>query len=164
MGSSVSMSPGGAETYRKPFATGWTMFAGCLMIFGGLMAVFEGISAIANHTRYVITGNYVYSFNVTGWGWFHLILGILIMLAGVALFTGAVWARVIGVVVVGFNMVVNFLWLPYYPVWAIVLIGVDVFIIWALTAGTHRVEPPREYVAPPPPPSAGAQPPPPPPH
>ncbi|MBP0453134.1 MULTISPECIES: hypothetical protein [unclassified Kitasatospora] len=123
---------------RKPFATGWTTFAACLMIFGGAMAVLEGIGAIVNDERYVITGNYVYKFNVTGWGWLHLILGLLIVVAGFMLFTGAMWARILGVVAAGLNMIVNFLWLPYYPFWAIVLIAIDIFVIWALTAGTHR--------------------------
>jgi hypothetical protein len=155
MGSHVSVSPDGAETYRKPFALGWTLFAACLMVFGGLMSIFEGIAAIVNNTRYVVTGDYVFKFNVTGWGWLHLALGIVLMVAGLALFTGAVWARVVGVVAAGFGMIVNFLWLPYYPFWAIVLIAIDVFVIWALTAGTHRVEPPRR-AAPPPAPSPHA--------
>ncbi|MGW4892981.1 DUF7144 family membrane protein [Kitasatospora sp. NPDC004240] len=123
---------------RKPFATGWTTFAGCLMIFGGTMAVFQGIGAIVNDDRYVVTGNYVYKFDVTGWGWLHLILGLVIVAAGFMLFTGAMWARILGVVAAGLNMIANFLWLPYYPFWAIVLIAIDVFVIWALTAGTHR--------------------------
>ncbi|MGW2253410.1 DUF7144 family membrane protein [Kitasatospora sp. NPDC001660] len=138
MASNASPAPPGAERYRKPYATGWTLFAGCLMIFGGLMAMFEGIGSIVNNTRYVITGDYVYRFNVAGWGWLHLFLGVLIMLAGATLFTGAMWARVVGVVIVGLNMIVNFLWLPYYPFWALVLIAIDIFVIWALTGGIHK--------------------------
>ena len=30
--------------------------------------------------------------------------------------------------------IANFLWLPYYPVWAIVLIALNVVVIWALAA------------------------------
>lgn len=123
---------------RKPFATGWTTFAGCLLILGGIMAVFQGIGAIVNDDRYVITSNYVYKFDVTGWGWIHLILGLVLVAAGFMLFTGALWARILGVIAAGLNMIANFLWLPSYPFWAIVLIAVDVFVIWALTAGTHR--------------------------
>ncbi|MGW4695587.1 DUF7144 family membrane protein [Kitasatospora cineracea] len=140
MASNVSGARGGSPVSRKPFAAGWTLFAACLMIFGGAMAIFQGIGGIVNDERYVITGNYVYKFDTTGWGWLHLILGIVIVLAGVALFTGAMWARVLGVIVAGLNMIANFLWLPYYPFWAIVLIAVDIAVIWALTAGTHRQE------------------------
>jgi hypothetical protein len=138
MAGNVGGAPSGAQVYRKPYATGWTLFASCIMIFGGIMAVFEGIGAIVDNTRYVITGSYVYRFNVTGWGWLHLALGVAIVLAGIALFSGSMWARVVGVVVVGFNMIVNFLWLPYYPFWGVIMIGIDIFVIWALTAGTRR--------------------------
>ncbi|MFG2137854.1 hypothetical protein [Streptomyces sp. NPDC048650] len=113
-------------------ASGWTVFAAVLMIFGGIMAIFEGISAIATDNVFVTTPNYVYQFNLTGWGWLHLILGILVALAGAALFTGATWARVVGITLAGLSMIANFIWLPHFPLWAIVVIAIDVFIIWAL--------------------------------
>ncbi|MCD0484473.1 hypothetical protein LO771_19235 [Streptacidiphilus sp. ASG 303] len=116
--------------------TGWTMFAAVLMIFAGLMAIFEGISALAKDNLLVVTRNYVYQFNLTGWGWIHLILGVLVALAGCALFTGAMWARVVGVALAGLSMLANFAWLPWYPLWAIVVIALDVVIIWALVART----------------------------
>ncbi|MFD0273557.1 hypothetical protein ACFVHB_06515 [Kitasatospora sp. NPDC127111] len=142
MASNARGASTGTHVSRKPFATGWTFFAACMLIFGGAMAVFEGIGAIVNDDRYVITGNYVYKFDVTGWGWLHLVLGIVLVVAGFLLFTGAMWARIIGVVAAGLNMITNFLWLPYYPFWAIVMIAVDIVVIWALTAGTHRQEAP----------------------
>ncbi|MFH9347934.1 hypothetical protein [Kitasatospora sp. NPDC017646] len=123
---------------HRPFATGWTVFAAIMLIAGGTMAIFEGIAGIAKDNLIVVTRHYVYSMNTTGWGWIHLILGIVIVLAGVALFSGAVWARVVGVVVAGLGMIANFLWLPYYPYWAVVLIAIDAFVIWALCAGTTR--------------------------
>ena len=63
-----------------------------------------------------------------------LIGGIVVALAGFALFTGAVWARAVGVIVVGISAVVNFMWLPYYPFWSMLIIALDIFVIWALTA------------------------------
>ncbi|WTT40474.1 hypothetical protein OG535_04985 [Kitasatospora sp. NBC_00085] len=108
------------------------------MIFGGAMAIFEGIAAIAKDDLFVRTANYTFRFSLTSWGWIHLILGIVILLAGCALFTGAVWARAVGVVLAGLILIANFLWLPYYPFWAIVLIAVNIFIIWALCAGSLR--------------------------
>ena len=71
-------------------------------------------------------------------GWIHLVLGVLILLAGVALVSGAVWVRTVGVVVVGLGLIANFLWLPYYPFWALVLIAIDIFVIWARCTGTTR--------------------------
>ncbi len=64
----------------------------------------------------------------------HLLLGILVAVAGFFLFSGAVWARTVGVVLAVVSVVANFVWLPYYPpVWALVIIALDVFVIWALT-------------------------------
>uniref|UniRef100_J1RXZ5 DUF7144 domain-containing protein n=1 Tax=Streptomyces auratus AGR0001 TaxID=1160718 RepID=J1RXZ5_9ACTN len=118
---------------------GWTAFAAVLMIFGGAMTLLEGISAIAKDNVFVTTQNYVFSFNLTGWGWIHLILGIVILLAGIALLSsGATWARVIGVILAGLSALANFLWIPHYPFWAIVVLAIDIFIIWALCAGDHR--------------------------
>ncbi|MFF3607695.1 hypothetical protein [Streptomyces sp. NPDC002463] len=126
------------QTSPRRFATGWTFFAAVLMIFGGAMAIFQGIAAIAKDDLIVVTRNYAFKMNTTGWGWIHLILGILIVLAGIALFSGALWARIIGIALAGLGMIANFLWLPYYPFWAIVLIAIDAFVIWALCAGTTR--------------------------
>jgi hypothetical protein len=123
------------------FATGWMMFAAVLMVLSGLLNLLQGIAAIAKDDVFVTTGDYVFRFNLTGWGWVHLLLGIVILLAGIALFTGAVWARVVGVALAGLGLVSNFLWLPYHPFWSIVLIAMDVLVIWALCAAprsAHR--------------------------
>ncbi|MFI6862846.1 hypothetical protein ACIBKZ_23630 [Streptomyces sp. NPDC050421] len=133
-------APGAATGSRHPFRTGWTAFAAVLMIFGGGMAILQGISAIAEDDVFVATRNYVFQFNLTGWGWIHLILGIVIVLAGCALFTGAFWARAVGVVLAGLGALANFAWLPHYPLWSIVLIALDIFIIWALCAGPGERE------------------------
>ncbi|MFF1353421.1 hypothetical protein [Streptomyces sp. NPDC058297] len=114
--------------------SGWLVFAAVLMVFGGLMMLLQGIAAIAKDNVFVATRNYVYQFDLTAWGWIHLILGIIVILVGVALFTGATWARVVGVALTGLAMLANFLWAPYAPVWAIVLIALNVFVIWALCA------------------------------
>ncbi|MFE2865990.1 hypothetical protein [Embleya sp. NPDC059259] len=118
--------------------SGWIVFAGVLMTVGGALAVFQGIAAIAKDDVIVATRNYSFSFNTTGWGWIHLVLGILIFFGGLALFSGAVWARALGVLLAGLSMVANFVWLPHYPVWSIVVIAIDVAVIWALCTGPNR--------------------------
>ncbi|MFB6717673.1 MULTISPECIES: hypothetical protein [unclassified Streptomyces] len=123
---------------RHPFPYGWTAFAGILMIFGGAMAIFEGIAAIGRDRVFLATHNYMFRFSLTGWGWIHLILGIVILLAGCALFTGAAWARVVGIVLAGLGALANFVWLPFYPLWSIVLIAINVFILWALCASPQE--------------------------
>ncbi|MGA5822950.1 DUF7144 family membrane protein [Kitasatospora sp. NPDC094028] len=125
---------------HRPFATGWTIYAAVMLTAGGIMAIFQGIAGILKDNLIVVTRHYVYSMNTTGWGVIHLIIGIVVVMAGVALFSGAVWARVTGVIVAALAMIANFLWLPYYPFWAVVLIAIDAFVIWALCAGTTRKE------------------------
>ncbi|WP_406059638.1 hypothetical protein OG462_20830 [Streptomyces sp. NBC_01077] len=115
-------------------AGGWVVFAAVMMIFVGAMTLFQGIAGIAKDDVFVTTRNYVYQFSLTGWGWVHLILGIIMVLAGIALFKGALWARFIGVALAALGMIANFMWLPYYPFWAMLLIAIDVIVIWALCA------------------------------
>ncbi|WP_034263988.1 DUF7144 family membrane protein [Actinospica robiniae] len=143
MTSNATGPPRSTDTSLRPFATGWTIFAAVLMFFGGVMAVFQGITAIAKDDLLVVTRNYAYTLSLTSWGWIHLILGFLIALTGLGLFSGAMWARVIGIGLTGLGLIANFLWLPYYPVWAVVLIAIDIFIIWALCAGIRKH--PEEY-------------------
>ncbi len=115
-------------------AVGLTVFAGVMMIMIGAFHVIQGLVALFNDEFFVVGQQWTFKFDLTQWGWIHLLGGIIVALAGFALFTGAVWARTVGVVVVGISAVANFMWLPYYPVWAIAVIALDVFVIWALTA------------------------------
>ncbi|WP_431772077.1 DUF7144 family membrane protein [Streptomyces cucumeris] len=118
--------------------SGRFVFAAVMMIFGGLMTLFQGIAAVSNDQVFVATQNYIFQFDLSGWGWVHMVLGIVLVVAGLAVFTGAMWARVTGVVLAGLALIANFLWLPYYPVWAMVLLVVDGFVIWALCTGESR--------------------------
>ncbi|MFJ2295487.1 hypothetical protein ACIOG7_27975 [Streptomyces sp. NPDC087894] len=134
-----SVSETGRDTARGSAAqSGWTVFAAVMMIFGGAMAILEGIAAIAKDDLFVSTRNYVFQFNLAGWGWVHLILGVVVVLAGFALFSGALWARAVGVVLAGLLVVAHFLWLPYYPFWSLVLIAINIFVIWALCVGPQK--------------------------
>ncbi len=117
--------------------SGWIFFAAVMMIIGGAMAILEGIAAIAKDDLFVRTSNYVFTFNLTSWGWIHLIVGIVVLLAGCALFSGAVWARAVGIFVVGVSLIAHFLWLPYYPFWSVILIAIDTFVIYALCTPAH---------------------------
>ncbi|MGW3182641.1 DUF7144 family membrane protein [Kitasatospora sp. NPDC001119] len=137
--SGVGPTARGREQY--PNASGWTIFAGVMLITAGLMAIFQGSAAITHDSLLVVTRSYVYAMNTEGWGWIHLILGVFVVVAGVAVFSGAAWARIVGLVVAGLGMIANFLWLPYYPLWAIVLIAIDALVIWALCVGTIKTDP-----------------------
>lgn len=103
------------------------------MVVSGLWWIMAGIIALVDDNFYVVTKNYVFKFDVTTWGWIHLGFGILALIAGIFLFSGAIWARIVGVVIATLAAVVAFAWIPYYPVMAIILVAVSAAVIWALT-------------------------------
>jgi len=112
---------------------GLTMFAWIMMFMLGGWWIISGIVAIANDDFYVVTQEWIFQFSSTTWGWTHLILGVVVLLAGFFLFAGAVWARTVGVILAAISGLAAFAWLPYYPVYAILLVTLSLFTIWALT-------------------------------
>ena len=108
------------------------MFAATLMIVGGIMQVFQAISAIANDEFFVTLPNYVVTLDVSTWGWIHLVFGILVVIAGMSLFSGSRVAAIFALVLAVLSAIANFGFIPYYPLWAIFIIAVDVFVIWAI--------------------------------
>lgn len=127
------MSETNEHPVRQAVAAGTSIGAAVLLMAAGFLSIFQGISAIAKDDILVTGPNYVYEFNVTTWGWIHLVLGILIVVTALALMTGALWARVIAVILAALSLLGNFLWLPYYPWWSIAVIALDVVVIWAVT-------------------------------
>ncbi|MGV9288340.1 DUF7144 family membrane protein [Streptomyces sp. NPDC003719] len=121
-----------AHTARQDWATGLTAFAAVMLFLVGLLDVFRGIMGIAEDDVFVTTPNYVFAFDLTGWGWVHLALGALAMVVAVGLLKTAMWARVLGVAIAGLVIIANFLSLPYSPVWSVVMITISGFVIWAL--------------------------------
>ena len=81
---------------------------------------------------FVTTRQYVFEFDLTGWGWVHLALGAVAVIVSIGLLRTAMWARVAGVAIAGLVVIANFLSLPYYPVWSVVMIALSAVIIWAL--------------------------------
>jgi hypothetical protein len=114
-------------------AVGVTITAAIILMIGGVLHAMEGVVGLATNEFYVSTQNWIFKFDVTTWGWIHILVGIIAVLAGIGLFSGAVWARTLGVIVAAVSILVSFAWLPYYPVWAVVVIVFDFFVIWALT-------------------------------
>jgi hypothetical protein len=119
-------------------AMGGYVLAAVLMIFSGLVTFFVGITGIIKGSFFLTVPNYTFSYSVRGRGWTDLIIGAVIFAAGVCLLLGMTWARVVGVALAVISGIANFLFLPYYPIWSIIVIAVDVFIIWALVAGPRR--------------------------
>ena len=122
------------------WAVGWIMFAAIMMLLIGFFHVMAGLVAIVDDNFYVATKEYVFQFDRTTWGWIHLILGIVVFIAGLSLFKGAIWARTVGVILGVISAVVGFAWLPWYPVWGILIVVIAVSVIWALTMHGRDVD------------------------
>jgi len=112
---------------------GWVVFAGVMMIIGGIFQAIEGLVGIFDDTYYLVRkGDLLVSVSYTGWGWLHLVVGVVVALAGFALMAGRMWARVIGIVLAGVSAIVNMAFLSAYPIWATIIIAIDVLVIYAL--------------------------------
>ncbi|MEH0422662.1 DUF7144 family membrane protein [Streptomyces sp. B21-083] len=119
-------------TAKQEWATGLTAFAAVMLSLVGLLDIFRGISAVAEDDIFVTTRNYAFAFDLTSWGWIHLALGAIAIIVSFGLLRTATWARVVGVAIAGLVIIANFLSLPYYPVWSVVMIALSFLIIWAL--------------------------------
>jgi hypothetical protein len=115
-------------------AVALTATAGVFMVLAGAFHAFQGIVALANDEFFVVGVDYAFELDLTSWGWIHLIGGIVVALAGVALFQGATWARVVAVAIACLSILASFLWMPFYPLWSLTVIAFDAFVIWAVTA------------------------------
>jgi hypothetical protein len=137
------------ETYQEPSGTvtgaggtrreatgwvGWIYFASVLMMLAGILNAIHGLIAIVND-EWVVWGNRADLYlDLTTWGWVHLLVGIVVFLAGLGLLSGNVLARAVAVLLASVSIIVNFLYIPAFPVWALTIIAIDVFVIYALTA------------------------------
>lgn len=113
-------------------AFGFIAFAAVMMIIMGVFHVYMGIVAVAKSEFYVKVPDYVLEVDASTWGWIHLVAGVIVVIAGFAVFSGQAWARGVGIAVAAVSMMLNFAFIPYYPIWSLLVIALDVCIIWAL--------------------------------
>jgi hypothetical protein len=123
-----------ADRETSGTAVGFILFAAIMMIMVGVFQALQGIIAIFENEFYVATRNYLFQFDATTWGWIHLLVGLLVAFAGWGLLSGRTWARVVALTLAVLSAITNFLFIPYYPFWALLLITLDVFVIWAVAA------------------------------
>jgi len=113
--------------------TGWIVFAGVVLLVTGIFSFIQGLVAlIGPDSYYVISDGSLWLFDVAGWGWWNLIIGVLLVLTALALFAGQTWARVVAVILVILNAVGQLLLIPAQPWWALIIIAIDVLILYAL--------------------------------
>ena len=126
------------------WAVGVTVFAGVMMIILGLFHFFQGFQALADESFYTVGNGYLFDLDVTAWGWLHLSAGIVIAMSGFWLLLGDKYARMVAIVLAGLSGVGNFMSIPYYPVWSMLLIALDVIVIWAVTVYGKSFESPAD--------------------
>ena len=131
--STTQREPGGVEQDVSGWAVGGIAFAGTVMVMIGTFQVLEGLVALFNDEFFVVTRNYTFDLDVTAWGWIHLIIGIVVLATGFGLFARSTWAGVTAIMICALSSISNFFFIPYYPIWALLLIGLNIWVIWALT-------------------------------
>ncbi|HJW35342.1 MAG TPA: hypothetical protein VJ769_01785 [Actinomycetes bacterium] len=123
-----------AEQETSGTAVGFILFAAIMMLMAGSFQALQGLVGILENEFYVATPNYLFEFDATTWGWIHLLVGLLVAFAGWGLLSGRTWARVVAITVALLSAIANFLFIPYYPFWALTVITLDIFVIWAVAA------------------------------
>lgn len=123
-------------TSEQKWGAAGVFTAGVLLLLAGGWQILVGISALVNDQVFVVGVQYVWKFDLTVWGWIQLVLGVALVVVGVFVLRGATLAAVVAAVLATVSALLNFMWLPYQPLWAVLVIAVDVFIIWSL--GAHR--------------------------
>ena len=125
------------QSKPEPTVSGWAIggigFAACMLTLIGTFQIIDGLSALIDDEFFVVGRHYAFDLDVTAWGWIHLILGILLVVTGIALFGRSAWAGLAALVLALLSAVVNFFFIPYYPLWSILVIALDVWVIWSLT-------------------------------
>ena len=113
--------------------TGWVFFAGIMMMLSGFFQVIAGLTGLLKHNWYVVsTANHLLVFNYQAWGWIDLIVGAIIILAGMSVLHGSLWARIVGIILAVVSSLAAIASINEYPIWSIIVVTVDVLIIYAL--------------------------------
>ncbi|ONM50209.1 DUF7144 family membrane protein [Nocardia donostiensis] len=128
----MSHSTGTERPVRQGIAAGTSIGAAILLLTVGVLSILQGISAVAKDELFVVGVDYVYKLDTTAWGWIHIILGAILVICALGLMTGTTWGRVAAVTIAALSIIANFLWLPYYPAWSILVIVLNVVVIWAV--------------------------------
>ena len=125
------------DTYDEGSAwSGWVIFAAIVMFTIGAIDIIQGIAALAKDGTYLIPeSGLLVTTNFTTWGWALIIWGIVMILAAGALFSGKEWGRWFAIVVVIINGIGQIAWFPAFPLWSLVAIGLEIVVLYALTAG-----------------------------
>ncbi|MFC0431984.1 hypothetical protein ACFFG9_14315 [Kutzneria buriramensis] len=127
---------------NKTMWAGWVFFAGVMLLVTGVLNVVEGLVALGQTARVVMVEDKLYMIDLRGWGWALVIFGAVMLAAGLGLFAASSAARIAAIVTVGVHAAVQVFWLGAYPVWSLLMIGLDVVVLYALTVRWQEVRVP----------------------
>ncbi|MCQ4208366.1 DUF7144 family membrane protein [Streptomyces longispororuber] len=130
--SSAGRLQGSTGDHKDAPVTGVPMFAGLALELSGSLSVLMGIAGIAGDNLFHAS-QYAYRFNLTTWGWAHLVIGLALIVTGLAVLLGKSWSRGAGLVLGAVSLITQFLFVPYYPLWSISVMVLDLLAVWALT-------------------------------
>lgn len=111
---------------------GWIGFAAFMMLLSGFLGLFDALTALVKGTFYAVTPNYLITFDVHTWGWIHLILSVVVLLAAGAVLAGKLWGRIVGSLMALLSALAWMAFIPHYPIWSLLIIALDVTVIYAL--------------------------------
>jgi hypothetical protein len=124
------------QTSTAPVAPRWAsgliVFSGSMLVVTGVLQLFIGVSALVHDAIYDGAPRYLFAFDLTTWGWIQMLAGIAAIGAGYGALRGLTWARILGIVVAGISIIIEFAYIPYFPIWSVVVVALDVAIIWGL--------------------------------
>src|SRR6185295_7443769 len=111
---------------------GWVFFASLMMMLVGGFQAIAGLVGIFQNEYFVVTANHLVAFDIRTWGWINLLIGLVILLGGLALLNGAAWARVLAIFLAFLSLFANMAFLSAYPWWSVLMIVIDILVIYAL--------------------------------
>ncbi len=120
--------------------SGWVVFASIMLIMAGVFGIIDGLVALIHDEVYLVTEDQIVAFDFTTWGWIHLIVGIIVTTAGFAVMSGQLWARMVGVLAATASAIAQIAFITAFPLWSVLVIGIDVLIIYGLLVHGEEVE------------------------
>ncbi len=130
----------GTDDTKQAWARGGLVGAAALLFLVGVFHFFTGLSAVIDDQNYVVGPEYTYSIDTTAFGWIHMIGGVLLVLTALGLLSGRTWARAVAIGVAALSAIISFFFIPYQPIWSLLMIAIDVFAIWAIANARSPAE------------------------
>lgn len=126
--------------------TGWAVFAAVMLVIGGVFDVVYGLFAVIgpNSAYFLVPSGSLFMLDVAGWGWWHVISGLTLILVAFALLAGATWARVVVIILVSINALSQLALLPVQPWWSLIVLTIDILVIYAVTVHGKELKVARE--------------------